>query len=164
MTALKLGEPKITFCWGENYDAFRKEAQPLFERHWREVGSHRDTLHLNPNHDRYVFMQKSGILHLLTVRDRGVLVGYFGVCIIEHPRDRDALLGVDDFIYSIPEYRRYMVGWKMLKEGIRHLDEAGCHLIAFREKTRRKNGGYLKRLGFHPMELVSTLVLRKPHE
>jgi GNAT superfamily N-acetyltransferase len=155
---------KISYAWNEDYDAFRIEGKALIERHWNEVGSHRDILRLDVDHTRYVALQKAGVFHLLTARADGKLIGYFGVLITPHTRDRNALIGMDEFIYAAPDYRRDLVGWRMLKEGMKYLGEAGCHLIAFREKTRRRNGGYLKRLGFQPAELVSTLVIRPPHE
>jgi hypothetical protein len=156
-------EVDIRYAWGESYDAFRREAQPLIERHWNEVGSHRDILRLNIDHDRYLFLEKSKIFHLLTARDRGHLIGYFGVSVIPYPRDKDARLGVDEFIYAMPEYRRHYVGLEMVERGEKYLGELGCHIVAFREKVLGPNHGYLKHLGFEPQELVCTKILNLPH-
>ena len=161
----KVTAEKITYRWKESYAQFRHEARPLIERHWDEVGSHRDILRCDIDHDRYVFLEKSGIFHLLTARnDAGSLIGYFGVSIIQHPRDRKAILGVDEFIYAMPEYRRCLIGPAMITRAIDYLDRLGCHIIAFREKAWRNGGGYLHRWGFEPAEMVYTKVLRAPHQ
>lgn len=162
-TALKLAEPELTFDWNAAcYADFWHEAAPLIARHWDEVGSHRDILDLDPDHDRYLRAEAAGYLNILTVRFGGELVGYLFLCVMPHPRDRKALVGTDETIYVAPTMRRLKLGPKMIAAAIERARLLGTNILFFRELTRRKNGGYLKRYGFTPRETVYSLVLTPP--
>jgi GNAT superfamily N-acetyltransferase len=152
---------QVILEWGLSYDDFYREAKELIEQHWEEVGSHKEILRLNPDHDRYKALELIGALHILTARIGGIIAGYFFVLITQHPRDKSKTLAADDIIYSAPQYRSMMLGPRLLREALRYISEKNVDIVFFREKTRRKNGGYLRRYGFEPHELVSAKVLRK---
>ncbi len=152
----------VSFTWNMPYDAFLADAREMISAHWAEVGSHRDVLHLDPDHDRYRALQRSGVLHILTASSGGALAGYLFVLIAPHPRDRQATVAKDDIFYVRPEFRRERVGVKLLIEALRYL-EGRAHIVFFTEKARREGGGYLERFGFEPQETTYGKVLRKPH-
>lgn len=154
-------QTEISYQWGMRYDAFISEAWPLIEAHWNEVGSHRDILSLDPDHERYRKLEQIGALHILTARHGKRLVGYFFVLTVQHPRDRGALAGHDDVIYVTPEYRPRFVGARLIEHALERLDNLGCNIVFFREKAWRHGGGYLKRYGFSPHETVWAKVLRR---
>lgn len=153
----------ITLSWGLPYDDFLEEAWPLIRAHWSEVGSHRDVLRLNPDHNRYRALERAGALNILTACLDGKLVGYMFVIISAHPRDRDAKAATDDIIYAMPTHRRLLIGPKMIAEALRYIEEKGVHIVFFREKSWRHGGGYLERYGFKPQETVYAKILREPH-
>lgn len=153
----------IDLTWGTRYDDFIAEAWPLIRAHWNEVGSHRDVLRLDPDHERYRALEKVGALHILTARLDGKIIGYMFVLVTRHPRDRGAIAATDDVIYAAPQYRRHHVGAKMLREALRRVEELGVNIVFFREKAWRHGGGYLERYRFHKQEMVYAKVLKPPH-
>ena len=155
----------IGLTWDKTYDEFLNEALMLIVNHWHEVGSHRDVLRLNPDHNRYRQLELGGFLHILCATDRQKIVGYMFVMLLPHPRDKNAIIGRDDVFYVTPEYRRRGVGLLLLKEALRFLEEDTCDIVMFSEKVRRtaargaRGGTYLRRFGFAPQEVVWSKVM-----
>ena len=156
----------ISLTWGMGYNDFISEAWPLIRAHWAEVGSHRDVLRLDPDHDAYRRLETAGRLHVLTARIDTKLVGYLFALTIPHARDKSAIVGRNDIMYAAPQYRRYRVGPKMIEEAMRYLEhDLHVDIILFGEKMARHAGGnYLKRYGFEPFEVTHAKVIRKAIE
>lgn len=160
---------EVTFEWNPRYPRFMVESAALVRDHWREVGSHRDVLKLNPSHDRYIAMQATGMLHILLARVDGKLAGYLFMLIAPHPRDQSARVAKDDLFYVAPQFRRLGLGPTMLEQAERYAAAAGVDILFLTEKLRRtlrrgKFGGqYLARRGFEPIETTWAKVLKLPH-
>lgn len=140
----------------------------LLSEHWDEVGTHRDVLHLDPDHDRYIGLEKAGSLIILSARHHGVMVGYMILLFMRHPRDRSAMVMTDDAIYCLPAYRRSMLGPKLMDRAEALAESSGIHFMFFTEKFRRlvqagNRGGYLKRRGFEPIEIKYAKMIKHPH-
>lgn len=152
----------VDLAWGTAYDRFIEEAWPLIRTHWEEVGSNRDILRLNPDHDRYRSLERAGVLHILLARTGGAIAGYMFLLVSRHPRDMAAMVATDDVIYVRPEYRRLGVGRLLIDEAIRFAGELRVHIVMFHAKARRRNSNYLARWGFRPHEIVYSKVIAKP--
>lgn len=99
----------------EKFSAIRKEAEPIFERHWREVAVDQDGIQYAPDWSKYDQMESAGILHTLTVRFDGKLVGYFIALVLGHPHySTSGPMAMTDVYYILPEFRRGGAGAKML--------------------------------------------------
>ena len=108
----------------ENFSAFRDEAKPLFERHWREIAIDQDRIEFAPDWQQYDSLEKCGILHCLTVRRDGAIVGYFITLLLKHPHySRSGLFAITDVYYLMPEHRLGGTGAKMLTAWERSLRE-----------------------------------------
>lgn len=166
MSALPKMSSEITLQWEVGgYDRWFDEALPLIVRHWNEVGTFRDVLHLRPDHSRYHRLEGLGGLHILTAKDSGEMVGYFTVLLTPHARDHTILVGSYDNLYVLPEYRRSRLGLRLHEEGMRKLIELGAHILMFGERaahSRKTGGGYLKRYGFQKIETMYGKVVRDP--
>jgi GNAT superfamily N-acetyltransferase len=145
----------ISFEWEKGYDRFYAEAEPLIRAHWNEVGTHRDILQLNPRHDAYRFLEKSGNLEMLVARCDGAIIGYFFLIFTQHPRDISKILAQDDIVYAKPEYRRQLLGFTLTKIALARAETRGF-IVAFRAKDGRCS--FLKRLGFSPRDVIWTKV------
>lgn len=154
----------VNLAWGTRYDAFIEEAWPLVRAHWAEVGSHRDILRLDVDHDKYRALERAGHLHILLARTERTIAGYMFLLVSRHPRDRGAIAATDDVIYVKPEFRRLGIGWKMLAEAERFAGECGAHVVFFHAKARRRNVRYLERAGFAAHEIVFAKVIAEPHQ
>jgi hypothetical protein len=152
----------VDLAWGARYAEFWWEAEPLAREHWKEVGTHNDILDFDPDHERYVALENIGMLHILTARDEGVLVGYFFVGILRHPHDRKCLIGTDMLVYCRPQYRRELLGPLMYDAAEKKLEELGAHIVMFRKKAHWNGDGFLTRRGYGPQETIYDKVLRRP--
>ena len=150
----------ITYELGLKYDDFLVEARQMVVDHWNEVGSHREILSLNPNHDKYRALERAGVLSILAARDDGRLIGYLFLLVMRHMRDQDAVVGQHDAFYVIPEYRRHMVGPRLLVSALKIFDNSGVNIVLFTEKAWRKSGRMLAKLGFKEFEMVYSKVIR----
>ena len=169
MSAAQSFEDMIHFSWGMTYSAFLGEAWPMARRHWNEVGTFRNVLQLNPDHDRYRALERDGRLHILAARSDQFLVGYLFMLVVPHPRDKVARVARDDLFYVDPNYRRFHLGPAMIESALTHA-EGRADIIMLSTKARRTmargphGGTYLQRHGFEPLETVWGKVLRNPHE
>ena len=148
----------IKFSLELGYDNFWAEGKELIEAHWNEVGTHRDILTLNPQHEVYRILENQNQLEILTARHEGKMVGYFFLLFTNHPRDVTKILAHDDIIYIKPEFRKEWAGYKFLQFALERAIARGATIAAFTEKADRN--GYLKRLGFSPKETIYTKVLK----
>jgi hypothetical protein len=142
-----------------DYMKFYIEAQELILTHWEEVGTHRNVLSLNPNHEIYEHLERAGKLVILVARDsRLALIGYFTMIINTHPRDKTKIIAQDDAIYASKPYRKEFLGYKLTKAAL-EIAEARADIIAFRAKNGRNP--FLLRLGFLPRDTIWTKVAEK---
>lgn len=154
--------------WGMTFSSFLVEAGSLPRDHWNEVGTFREALHFNPDHDRYRAAERAGALRILTAHVDGCLAGYLFLLIIPHPRDKNAILARDDIFYVRPSCRRMLLGPTMIDEVMTYAEQH-AHIIMLSEKVRRsatrgvRGGDYLMRWGLEPLEVVWGRVLRNPH-
>ena len=66
----------------ELFRDIKLEIQPLLVQHWEEVAMYKDKVPLAPDWARYQDMEDNGVLHVVTVRDSGTLVGYYVTMIV----------------------------------------------------------------------------------
>lgn len=105
----------------ERIALWMKEAAPLFERHWQEVGRNRERIVLAPDWQRIVAMDMAGAIAGYTVRQAGVLVGYCGFLLGTGLHYRNNRFAFCDVIYVAPECR----------------GSTGVRLVRFCEKSLR---------------------------
>lgn len=99
----------------EKFSAIRPEAEAIFERHWREIAVDQEHIAYAPDWSKYDAMEQGGILHTLTVRHHGRLVGYFIALILAHPHYSTAgKMAMTDVYYILPEFRKGGAGARML--------------------------------------------------
>lgn len=133
---------------------------PLFKRHWREIALHQATVPLDPDWDRYLGMELGGMMHFLTVRVDGVLVGYLFVGVGPHLHYSTTRWAMVDMFWLDPLYRTGWTGVKMFREMEKRLRELGAKVVHVSEKEHFHNpagravGVLLKRLGYRPIEIV----------
>ncbi len=157
--AKDVGTPaRLTYQW-ERFASIARELPPLFKRHWREIALNQDKVHLDPDWDRYFAYDLAGILHCLTVRSNGLLVGYVFVLVFPHLHYASTLWAQTDIFWLDPAYRQGLTGYRMLKEMEWYLKAGGVKVIYANAKLhfeagRGTIGPLLKRLGFEPVEMI----------
>lgn len=141
----------------EDFNQIASELAPLFGQHWREAGLDQDSIKLAPDWERYALNQNQGLLHVVTVRSEGKLVGYYMAFILPHMHYREAgPMGYPDAYFILPEYRKGGAGAKLFAEMERTLWERGCSKIYTSTKVHLDRGEMLERMGYNLTDKVYT--------
>jgi hypothetical protein len=93
---LTFQEETVRDCWEEVY--------PLAYEHHRSSQNYKRHEPFNPRRERYEQYNDAGMFRLLTARDQGRLVGYFGVYLMESMHSQLPIAREDTF-YLAPSHR-----------------------------------------------------------
>lgn len=149
----------ITYEVCRNYEQFRAEVMPLFDSHWKEIALDQEKIKLAPDWNEYDRLAKNNQLHMMAVRDDGLLIGYYVGIIKYHLHYSNNLMAFNDVMYIQPEYRQGMVGVRIFKEIERTLKSRGVEKMFMNTKAHHDFGVILERLGYHEAETVYTKTL-----
>ena len=144
---------KILFAVERFKDAI-DEARPLLRRHWEEIAKNKGLLKLDPDMEMYDRIGEN--LLLVTARCDGHLVGYFLWFLIMHPHYRNVSVAEEDLHFLLPEYRRGLTGYKLMKSACQAAIDRGAKLLVAREKIGHEHTAIMERLGFVPTDIVYT--------
>jgi hypothetical protein len=81
------------------------EAQPLLERHWKEIARNRDWIALAPDYEAYEAAERDGRLFIATARSNRRLVGYACAFHGPHPHYRFNRWAWSDVFWTDPDIR-----------------------------------------------------------
>lgn len=140
----------ITYASERIVDAW-DEIMPLARRHMEEIGQ--TDLVFDPDFDRFVALDKAGVLALFTVRFNGVLVGYSAFFVQPHLHYKGSVVGINDAIYLIPEKRLGKTGVKLVRYAEIGLKARGVEKIYYHAKLANQFGDLLAALQYHSYEL-----------
>lgn len=148
----------LIYQW-QPFRDFVRELPPLFKQHWRELALNQDKIPLDPDWPRYFDLDLIGLLRCLTVRDRGLLVGYVFVLVFPHLHYASTLWAQTDIFWLDPVYRQGWAGYRMLRMMEKGLKEIGVKVINVNAKlhfeaSRGTIGRLLERLGYQPSDVV----------
>lgn len=135
----------------ETYEQWAKESQPLLVRHYGEVAANGDDGLMDVDHAQFDWMCKNGMLHVVTVRCDGELVGYH-ISIVKRHLHRAVLTAYTDAFYVAPEHRRGMVGYRMFTYATETLKRRGVKWIYSGTKLNKDISRLLERQGFRHVE------------
>jgi GNAT superfamily N-acetyltransferase len=132
----------------ESGPAFISGASHLWQAHFDEA--HPNWPHKwNPNITAYLSSEMSGELLILTARRAGRIIGYAMFIVKLHPHYQK-LVAFDDDFYVVPEERKGLVGYKLLKTGIELLKKRGCVEWSLTSPAGKDYSLLFKRLGMSP--------------
>lgn len=138
----------------EDFYKVRQEVDDLFYNHWEEIALYKDKIKLNPDWSFYEAIYESGNLGIYTVRKDEKLIGYFIVVAKPHPHYKDNLFAVNDILYLSPEYRKGLVGYKLIKFVEEDLKKMGISVLVVNTKVHKPFDALMERLGFNLIERV----------
>jgi hypothetical protein len=146
----RLGEPRrpesITFQV-ENVAAMRRDAFPLLAKHYDEIAQFKEVQELDPDWEAYEAMEKAGKLWIMTAREGSRLVGYIVMFISTDLHYRKLLKATEDVHFILPEYRKGLLGYRMLVKTKQAMKEKGVRATNFRTKANSDHGLLFERLG-----------------
>jgi hypothetical protein len=147
----------------ESFTDVWQEAQPLTRPHWEEIAKNKGLLRLNPDLEKYVYLNEGGRLLLITARADDRLVGYFLWIIMAHPHYKHVLVAEEDLHFLSPEYRSggcygegCQYGYKLLEAARDAAIARGAQLLTMREKVGHEHPSIMNGLGFSATDIVYT--------
>ena len=149
------------FAW-ERFSKLARELLPLWQRHWEEIALDQDDIPLAPDFDSYYRLDTERLLHILTVRAQGDLVGYSFSIVGSHLHYVTTKTGHTELFWLAPEYRHGWTGFKLIKYTMRGLKQRGVklHTVNFKLGFQSGRVGRLfKRLGYKPTDIVMRKLL-----
>ncbi len=146
----------------ERWSDFYRDAKPLMERHWQEIALDKQFIPLSLNEQKYVDMEKSGILHVLSARHDGKLAGYFIAFVMPHIHYQDSgLMAFTDIYFMAPEFRKGTAGVRLFVEAEISLQLRGVRKVYLSTKLHHDNGPIFEKLGWKPTDRTYTKLLKE---
>lgn len=124
--------PKLVFAW-EQFSAIAREIAPLLQRHYRETGSNTAAVPLDLDFAQYIRLSDAGVLHVLTARHKGKLVGYLFSTIGAHLNFVTTVFSTAHMYYLLPSYRRGWNGVNLFRHWMRAADSSGARVLQITE-------------------------------
>jgi GNAT superfamily N-acetyltransferase len=138
----------------ECLDTCLEDSQSLLKKHWEEIALNKDQVPLDPDWLTYQSLDENGRLFIITARDEGRLVGYSVYFLSRNFHYQSLFVAESDIFYLLPEYRKGLVGMKLLKFSEQALKNIGVNKIVSRIKIKNDIGLIFERMGFEPIERV----------
>jgi hypothetical protein len=138
----------------ETLAATRDEALPLLDRHYEEIAQFKDVQKLDPDWEAYGAIERAGKLWVMTVRDRGILVGYMVMVINRALHYKTLMMATEDIHFLLPEYRKGLTGYRLLVKTKQAMKDLGCKLAIMRCKAGMSHSVLFERLDGELSDLV----------
>jgi len=129
------------------------EMLPYLPQHYAELALDKDQVPLDPDWRRYRALYDLGQLLLVTLRERGRLVGYSWTFITPHMHYGSTLTATMDIFWIVPEYRGRMGGKRLFRAVERELRRRGVKRWMVGSKLHKDSSRLFVALGFRPVEL-----------
>lgn len=143
--------PLITFAV-EPWNQFKIEAVPLWQLHYDEVGQDKQNMPLEVDIDKVDRFDALGMMHIVTARKAGELIGYH-VSILDTLLHYKSVLAANGDIYWIkPELRKSGLGFDLFKEAERTLKARGVKVLYNITKLYADHDKLFDALGYKPIE------------
>lgn len=144
----------------ELYKQCKEETSALFAAHYSEVAP--DSLDglLDPDYAQYEWLCNNGMLHIVTVRCDGILIGYHVSFVKPQIHRRTTLTAHSDIFYIKPEHRKGMVGYKLFAYVEETLRRKGVKWIYTGVKLAKDVGPLLERQGHKENERMFLKILK----
>jgi GNAT superfamily N-acetyltransferase len=143
----------------ESFIACRAELEPVLPVHYRELALHQDAIPLVVDWDGYQRLEDDGILFFVTLRDAGVLVGYYIGFISHHMHYMTCTMCMTDIFYVLPECRLNGGGSVLFDAVERELINRGVQKWVVSYKDHLHAGAFLDKHGLHLIEHVHSKML-----
>jgi GNAT superfamily N-acetyltransferase len=144
----------------EPWASYYPECVPLWVEHYEEFApAHEGKMEMGPDVRVYEALDKAGQLQVLVARSAGQMVGYCLVAIRPHIHYSKSLCGFEDSYFVTKSHRKGLVGYKLIKETLRHLEQRGVQRAYFMTKEFLSIAKLLERLGMKKIDTVYAIWL-----
>jgi GNAT superfamily N-acetyltransferase len=146
----------------EPWPGFAEEARALWSVHWGEIALDQETIPLVPDDAGYTALDAQGMLHVVTVRDDGLLVGYWVGILRPHLHYATTMHAHMDVVWLHPSWRRGLAGYRLLQAVERTVQARAGGLVKLLMGTKRHYdlSVLYARLGYTEIERTWSKVLK----
>jgi len=139
-------------CQVENWLDVKNEAAPLWEPHYDEVGQNKEKMYLNPDLGKLDKFESLGMLHIVTIRKDGELVGYHMAIIDTLLHYRHILAAHGDLYWIRKDCRAGGIPLKLFKKVEQTLKQRGVQVMYEATKLYFDHDRLFTHLGYKAIE------------
>lgn len=137
----------------ETWHPFIDEIQPMLPLHWEELALNRDKVPLDPRYDMYEVLDAQNALLVVSIRDNGVVRGYFIGIVNAHMHYSSQVVLAMDIFWLHPDIRgKGMLGVKLFREVENEAKRRGVHTLLFGSKLHKDASRLFDFLKMKPIE------------
>lgn len=131
-----------------------EEIKLIVHEHWEELALDKDQIKLDPDYNRYESIDALGVIHLVTARDNGILIGYCIFFVMPALHYKNSKQAVYDIFYLRKPYRKGRNGIRFIKFAEESLKKVGVQKVYMGVKLNNDFGKVFEYLGFTPAERI----------
>jgi hypothetical protein len=139
----------------EDYLKVEPELKAIYPEHYEELTVSKN-FPLAPNYERYAALAKSGILKLITCRNKNELIGYVIMMVAPALHYKTCIVAHEDIYYLKKEYRKGRVGIKLFKFVEDEMKKIGVDRVVMGTKVYSDNSKLFEYLGYRFYEKLYT--------
>lgn len=139
-------------CHVESFEQQLEELQVLLPAHYKELALNQEAVPLSPQYQVYIERERQGGLIFVTLRDAGVLVGYFIGFIAPGLHYSTCLTCTMDIFYVRQDKRTGGAGVRMFRFVENELRRRGVQRWFMGSKVKADASALFKRIGADPVE------------
>lgn len=128
------------------------EMKPYFPVHWEELALYKDKMPLDPDYDLYLRREEEGAVSCVTLRENGVLCGYWISFISNGVHYKSTLTATMDILYVAPEHRGNKSGFILADKVKSELKRRGVKMWWAGSKNHKQIEWFLSLLDFEQAE------------
>lgn len=131
----------------------------LVRNAWQELCEYQAEFPMDLDLEAYLRLQEMGKLYLATIRQDGILVGYFLALLGGTLHYRNCLTAQMDMIYVHPRFRSGAAALRLLRFVLSDLRALGIQRVNAGTKTKKDIGRLFRAFGFQPVEITYSRLL-----
>lgn len=140
----------------EPWSEFVKDAVELFPAHWEELALNKDKVPLSVQHDVYLAYEAAGQTLVVTLRQKGRLVGYFVGFVSPALHYSTCLTLQMDIFWTHPDIRGRLEGVKLFRAVEAEAKRRGVQRIFYGSKLHKDASRLFEYLKMEPVEVYYT--------
>lgn len=140
----------------EPWSKFVIDAVELFPAHWEELALNKDKVPLSVQHDVYLAYEAAGQTLVVTLRQKGRLVGYFVGFLAPALHYSTCLTLQMDIFWTHPDIRGRLEGVKLFRVVEAEAKRRGVQRIFYGSKLHKDASRLFKYLKMEPVEVYYT--------
>lgn len=141
-------------------DVLDDHGRALLKRHHAELALDQEEVEYAPDWERYDRLDKLGHLSIVTLREKGIIVGYCVTHVMPELHYKTTLTATMDILWIAPEYRENMGSLRLMREVHKELKRRGVKRVYMGSKLHKDISKLFRALGYTPMELWFSKMLR----